>query len=82
VLNQAAFGYLRSRGLPGPLNARLAEAGETRFIDQTAWEAHLNRLGIVSAKIGLAVCLTRSVEGTAVCSRANLVRRLTVSLAA
>jgi hypothetical protein len=56
VLNEAAFGYLRSRGLPGPLIARLAEAGETRFIDQVAWQTHLNRLGIVSpAKIGLAV---------------------------
>ena len=55
VLNEAAFGYLRSRGLPGPLIARLAEAGETHFIDQTAWQAHLNRLGIVSpAKPGLA----------------------------
>jgi hypothetical protein len=56
VLNEAAFGYLRSRGLPGPLIARLAEADETRFIDQAAWQAHLNRLGIVSpAKTGLAV---------------------------
>jgi hypothetical protein len=56
VLNPAAFGYLRSRGLPGPLIARLAEAGETGFLDQAAWQAHLNRLGIVSpAKAGLAV---------------------------
>jgi hypothetical protein len=56
VLNDATFGYLRSRGLPGPLIARLAEAGETRFVDQAAWQAHLNRLGIVSpAKTGLAV---------------------------
>jgi hypothetical protein len=45
VLNQAAFSYLRSRGLPGPVIARLAEAGETRFIDQAAWQAHPNRLG-------------------------------------
>jgi hypothetical protein len=56
VLNDAAFGYLRSRALAAPLIARLAEAGETRFIDQAAWQAHLNRLGIVSpAKTGLAV---------------------------
>jgi hypothetical protein len=56
VLNQPAFGYLRSRGLPGPLIARLAAAGETRFIDQAAWQAYLDRLGIVSpAKTGLAV---------------------------
>jgi Transposase IS66 family len=56
VLNEAAFGYLRSRGLATPLIARLAEAEETHFIDQAAWQAHLNRLGIVSpAKTGLAV---------------------------
>jgi hypothetical protein len=56
VLNEAAFGYLRSRGLAGPLIARLAEAGETHFIDQVAWQAHLDRVGIVSpAKTGLAV---------------------------
>jgi hypothetical protein len=56
VLNEAAFGYLRSRGLPGPLIASLADAGETHFVDQAVWQAHLNRLGIVSpAKAGLAV---------------------------
>ena len=56
VVNEAAFGYMRSRGLAGPLIARLAETGETRFVDQAAWQAHLNRLGIVSpAKTGLAV---------------------------
>jgi hypothetical protein len=56
VLNEAAFGYLRRRGLAGPLIARLAAAGETHFIDQAAWQAHLDRLGIVSpAKPSLAV---------------------------
>jgi transposase IS66 family protein len=56
VLNEAAFGYLRSRGLAGPLIARLADAGETCFVDQEAWQAHLKRLGIASpAKTGLAV---------------------------
>jgi hypothetical protein len=56
VLNEAAFGYLRSRGLPGSLIARLVEAGETRFVDQAAWQAHLNCVGIVPpAKTGLAV---------------------------
>jgi hypothetical protein len=53
VLNQTAFGYLRNRGLPGPLIARLAEAGETRFIDQAAWQAHLHRLGIVSPRLAI-----------------------------
>jgi hypothetical protein len=48
VLNEAAFDYLRDRGLPAPVIARLAEAGERRFVDKTAWQAHLNQLGIVS----------------------------------
>jgi hypothetical protein len=44
------------QGLAAPLIARLAEAEETLFIDQAAWQAHLNRLGIVPpAKTGLAV---------------------------
>jgi hypothetical protein len=56
VVNEAAFGYMRSRGLAGPLIARLAETNETRFVDQAAWQAHLNQLGIVlPAKPGLAV---------------------------
>ena len=56
VLNEAAFGYLRSRGLAAPLIARLAEAGETHFVDQAAWQAHLGQLGIVSpAEASLAV---------------------------
>jgi hypothetical protein len=56
VLNEATFGYLRSRGLASPLVARLAEAGETHFVDAPAWQAHLDRLGIVSpAATALAV---------------------------
>jgi hypothetical protein len=56
VLNDAAFDYLRGRGLPAPLIARLAKAGETRFVGQMAWQAHLNRLGIISPdKTGVAV---------------------------
>jgi hypothetical protein len=56
VLNDAAFDYLRDRGLAAPLIARLAEAGETRFADQAAWQAHLIRLGIASpTQTGLAV---------------------------
>ena len=56
VLNEVAFAYLRSRGLAAPLIARLTAAGETRFVDQAAWQAHLARLGIVSpSEAGLAV---------------------------
>ena len=56
VLNEAALGYLRSRGLAGPLIARLADAGETGFANKAAWQAHLGQLGIVSPpQTGLAV---------------------------
>jgi Transposase IS66 family len=56
VLNDLAFDYMRGRGLAAPLVARLTEAGETRFVDQAAWQAHLGRLGIASPpEAGLAV---------------------------
>jgi hypothetical protein len=56
VANEAAFGYMRGRGLAAPLIARLAEAKEAHFVDQAAWQGHLDRVGIVSpAKTGLAV---------------------------
>ena len=56
VLNAAAFDYMRGRGLSAPLIARLTEAGETHFVDQAAWQAHLHRLGLVSpTAAGLAV---------------------------
>jgi hypothetical protein len=62
VLNEAAFDYLRSRGLAAPLIpslacslARLAEAGKTRFADKAQWQRHLKRLGIVSPKQAGAV---------------------------
>jgi len=56
VLNDAAFAYLRERGLPGPLIARLREAGQTHFADPAAWRAHLARIGIITpAREGVAV---------------------------
>jgi Transposase IS66 family len=56
VLNDQAFDYMRGRGLAAPLIARLTEAGETRFVDQAAWQAHLSRLGIASPpEAGLAL---------------------------
>jgi hypothetical protein len=48
VLNDLAFDYMRDRGLAAPLIARLAEAGETHFADQPAWQAHLGRLAIAA----------------------------------
>lgn len=55
VLNEAAFEYLRGRGLAAPLIARLAEAGKTRFADKARWQRHLKRLAIVSPKQTAAV---------------------------
>ena len=40
ILNAAAFGYMRGRGLAAPSIARLTEVGETRLADQSAWQAH------------------------------------------
>jgi hypothetical protein len=56
VLNEAAFAYMRRRGLAGPVITRLAGAGPTQFADQAAWQAHLHRLGIAArSEAGLAV---------------------------
>ena len=66
-LNEAAFGYMRGRGLAGPVIARLAAAGETQFADQAAWQAQLDQLGIATrAEAGLAVIqdpVTIATEG-------------------
>jgi hypothetical protein len=67
VLNEAAFAYMRCRGLAGPVIARLAAAGATQFADQAAWQAHLDRLGITTrTEAGLAVIqdpVTIATEG-------------------
>jgi hypothetical protein len=67
VLNEAAFGYMRSRGLAGPVIARLIAAGVTHFADAAAWQAHLDRLGIAARSgAGLAVIqdpVTIATEG-------------------
>jgi hypothetical protein len=67
VLNEAAFGYMRSRGLAGPVIACLAAAGVTHFADLAVWQAHLHRLGIAARpETGLAVIqdpVTIATEG-------------------
>jgi len=67
VLNDAAFGYMRSRGLSGVVIARLAAAGPTHFADPAAWQVHLDRLGIATrTAAGLAVIqdpVTIATEG-------------------
>jgi hypothetical protein len=56
MVNEAAFAYWRDRGLSAALISRLTKASGRHFADQTAWQAHLGRLGIVSpAETGLAV---------------------------
>ena len=46
MINEAALAYMRSRSLAGPLLSRLSAEPQTRFADHTAWQAHLQRLGI------------------------------------
>jgi hypothetical protein len=41
VLNGAAYEYMQNQGLPAAAIARLKAEAETRFSDQTAWQAHL-----------------------------------------
>ncbi len=51
VLNDAAYDYMRSQGLPAATIARLKAEPQTRFSDQTAWQAHLDRLGFNALKV-------------------------------
>jgi Transposase IS66 family len=51
VLNDAAYDYMRDQGLPTATIARLKAAPQTRFSDQTAWRAHLDRLGFNALKV-------------------------------
>jgi len=51
VLNAAAYDYMRNQGLPAATIACLVAEPETRFSDQTAWQAHLDRLGLHALKV-------------------------------
>ena len=51
VVNDAALAYMRERALAGHVIARLAEHPDRCFADQTAWNAHLERLGIAALKV-------------------------------
>ena len=42
---------MRNQGLPAATIARLKDGPETRFSDQTAWLAHLDRLGFNALKV-------------------------------
>ena len=51
VLNDAAYAYMREHGLSAASIARLAACPETRFANQAAWMAHLERLGLTTLKV-------------------------------
>jgi hypothetical protein len=51
VLNDAAYDYMRNHGLPAATIALLKAEPQTRFSDQTAWQAHLDRLGFNAFKV-------------------------------
>jgi hypothetical protein len=51
VLNDAAYGYMRKHSLSAPLLASLAAQPQTRFADQKAWLAHLDRLGFTKLDV-------------------------------
>jgi hypothetical protein len=51
VVNAEALAYMRQRALAGPVIARLAEHPDRLFVDQAAWIAHLDRLGISALKV-------------------------------
>ena len=51
VLDDAAYAYMRDRGLPAALIARLKAEPETRFAAQGAWLGHLDRLGFTGLDV-------------------------------
>ena len=51
VLNDAAYDYMRNQGLPAATIALLKAEPQTRFSDQIAWQAHLDRLGFNALKV-------------------------------
>lgn len=51
VINAAALAYMHSRALAGPVIRRLAAEPQTRFADATAWQAHLDRLGLAQLRV-------------------------------
>ena len=51
VINAEALAYMRARALAGPVIARLAEHIDCAFADDTAWNTHLDELGISALKV-------------------------------
>jgi hypothetical protein len=51
VLNDVAYDYMRNQDLPAATIACMKAEPETRFSDQVAWKAHLDRLGFNALKV-------------------------------
>jgi Transposase IS66 family len=51
VINDAAIDYMRGRALAGHVIRQLAGHQQTRFADQSAWQAQLARLGISALRV-------------------------------
>ena len=51
VINAEAITYMRGRSLAGSVIRLLAEHDDKRFADQAAWQAHLERLGIITLDV-------------------------------
>jgi hypothetical protein len=53
VINAEALAYMRGRVLAGPVIRRLADHPDRHFADRTAWQTHLQRLGITALGVPL-----------------------------
>jgi hypothetical protein len=51
VINDAALAYMGERALPGPVIRQLAAHPVRQFADQTAWQRHLEGLGIGDLRV-------------------------------
>ena len=51
VINAAALDYMREHALAGPVIQQLAAHPHRRFVDQTAWQRHLEQLGIAALQV-------------------------------
>jgi hypothetical protein len=51
VINAQALAYMQGRSLAGPVIGQLAAHDDKHFVDQAAWQAHLERLGIAALTV-------------------------------
>jgi hypothetical protein len=51
VINDAALGYMRERALAGPVIRQLATHPDRQFADRSAWQRHLESLGIAALQV-------------------------------